>query len=68
MQVEIKIIRGEQFKEITVQSTERTFYMDDDILQNYDNGVLKKVLWVCRQCLQGREKQDDYNKKVFGLA
>lgn len=42
MQVEIKIIRGEQFKEITVQSTERTFYMYDDILQNYDNGVVKE--------------------------
>ena len=40
--MEIKIIRGELFKEIRVQSTERIFYMDDDILQNYDNGVVKE--------------------------
>lgn len=38
------VIRKEKFKEMKVQRPERIIYMDDDhTLQNYDNGVIKKI-------------------------
>lgn len=37
--MEIKINRGEKFKEMKIKGTERIIYMDDCSLQNDDNGI-----------------------------